>query len=187
MHMTNNDTDRFIVLTGGPGAGKSTIIDALAAAGYGRSHEAGRAVIQDQVARGGRALPWIDPAAFAESMLDCELRSYREAQSQSGPVFFDRGLPDVAGYLRLTTLPVPARVESAARTHRYNGRVFILPPWREIFRQDSERKQDFGEAVRTYEMMARTYKDYGYEPIDVPPAPVEERARFILNACGERA
>jgi predicted ATPase len=101
-------------------------------------------------------------------------------------VFFDRGLPDVAGYLRLSALPVPPHVESAARTHRYNGRVFILPPWREIFRQDRERKQDFGEAVRTYETMVRTYKDYGYERIDVPPAPVDERVRFILNACGGR-
>ncbi len=179
--ITQDDPNRFIVLTGGPGAGKSAVIDALAQAGYARSREAGRAVIRDQVAQGGRALPWIDPAAFAELMLDFELRSYREAQSQSWLVFFDRGVPDIAGYLRLSGLTVPPHIEQAVQTHRYNRRVFILPPWREIFRQDSERKQDFGEAVRTHETMVRTYGDYGYELVEVPCASVEERMRFILQ------
>lgn len=180
-HTSQDDSDRFFVLTGGPGAGKSAVIDALARAGHAHSREAGRAVIQDQVTRGGRALPWIDPAAFAELMLEFELRSYREAQGQSGLVFFDRGVPDIVGYLRLSGLPVPAHVDNAARTYRYNRRVFILAPWREIFRQDSERKQDFAEAVRTYEMMVQTYAGYGYELIEVPLASVEERVRFILS------
>ena len=184
--IAQDDTDRFIVLTGGPGAGKSAIIDALARAGYALAREAGRAVIQSEVARGGRALPWIDPAAFAALMLEFELRSYGEAQSQSGLVFFDRGVPDIAGYLRLSGLPVPPHVETAARTHRYNARVFILPPWREIFRQDSERKQDFAEAVRTYEMMVRAYGDYGYELVEVPRAPVDERVRFVTAATHSR-
>lgn len=181
-HTSQDDSDRFIVLTGGPGAGKSAVIDALARAGHAHSREAGRAVIQDQVARGGRALPWIDPAAFAELMLEFELRSHREAQGERGLVFFDRGMPDIVGYLRLSGLPVPAHIERAAHTHRYNRRVFILPPWREIFRQDSERKQDFAEAVRTYETMIKTYGDYGHELAEVPRASVEERVRFILRA-----
>jgi predicted ATPase len=178
---SQDDTDRFIVLTGGPGAGKSAVIDALARADHAHSREAGRAVIQDQVARGGRALPWIDPTAFAELMLEFELRSYGEAQSQRGLVFFDRGMPDIVGYLRLSGLPVPPHVDNAARTYRYNRRVFILPPWREIFRQDSERKQDFGEAVRTYEMMVRAYGNYGYELVEVPHASIEERLGLILQ------
>ena len=64
-----DESDRFIIVTGGPGSGKSTLIDALAAAGFVRTIEAGRGVIQDQVAIGGNALPWQDPPAFAELML----------------------------------------------------------------------------------------------------------------------
>lgn len=37
------DTDHFIVITGGPGLGKSTLIDALAAQGLRHMPEAGRA------------------------------------------------------------------------------------------------------------------------------------------------
>jgi predicted ATPase len=143
-----SDTQRLFVVTGGPGSGKTTLIDALAQVGCARSIEAGRGVIQDQVAVGGPALPWRDPQAFAELMLCWEMRSYHLAQEQAGPVFFDRGVPDVIGYLRMLGLPVPHHMEEAAATFRYHGRVFIAPPWPDIFRQDSERKQSLEEAVR---------------------------------------
>jgi predicted ATPase len=120
---------RFFVITGGPGSGKSTLIDALQARGFARTMEAGRGVIQDQVAIGGPELPWSDPLAFSELMLSWELRSYRMAQDFAGLVFFDRGIPDVAGYLLLLNRRVPDHVDRAARTFRYNRRVFIAPPW----------------------------------------------------------
>ena len=89
--------ERFFVLTGGPGSGKSTLIDALQQTGFSRTMEAGRGIIQDQVAIGGRALPWSDPALFAELMLAWEMQSYHWATQQGGLVFFDRGVPDVLG------------------------------------------------------------------------------------------
>jgi predicted ATPase len=174
-------SNRFFVITGGPGSGKSTLIDALEHAGFGRSMEAGRGIIQDQVAIGGRALPRTDPALFAEMMLAWEMRSYHIAEEKTGRIFFDRGVPDVAGYLRLMKLPVPESVERAAALFRYHRRVFIAPPWKEIFQQDRERKQDFDEAIRTYESMAVTYTGYGYQLVEIPRAPVEERARFVVH------
>jgi predicted ATPase len=146
--------------------------------------EAGRGIIQDQVAIGGRALSWKDPALFAEMMLAWEMRSYHIAEQQQGRVFFDRGVPDVAGYLRLIRLPVPAYVEKAVETFRYNSQVFIASPWEEIFQQDRERKQNFAEAVRTYEVLAATYADYGYELVEVPRGAVEERVRFVVQSMG---
>ena len=143
--------------------------------------EAGRAIIQDQAAIGGSALPWIDPGAFADGMLCWELRSYREASAVGGVIFFDRGIPDVAGYLRLIELPVPEYVVRAIELFRYSRRVFIAPPWQEIFTQDAERKQTFEEAVRTYESLAATYREHGYDLIELPRAPVPERVRFVLE------
>ncbi len=177
-----SDFERFVVVTGGPGSGKSTLIDALERVGFGRTIEAGRGIIQDQVAIGGRALPWVDPALFAEMMLALEMRSYRAAEQQAGIIFFDRGVPDVAGYLRLMKLPVPESVEKAVATFRYNSRVLIAPPWEEIFQQDRERKQDFAEAVRTSEVLAETYTKYGYELVELPRLSVEERLRFVRES-----
>lgn len=179
------EANRFFVLTGGPGSGKSSLIDALARLGYARTVEAGRAIIQDQVDIEGNALPWADKGRFAALMLSWEMRSYRTAQEHSGPVFFDRGVPDVMAYLRLVDLPVTAHITNAAAEFRYNRSVFIAPPWPEIFHPDRERKQDFHEAVRTYESLAFTYKELGYELVELPCVSIEERVQFVLRKIKE--
>ena len=176
--MDTTDSDRLFIITGGPGSGKSTVIDALAKRGISTMPEGGRAIIQDQVAIGGNALPWSDRRAFAELMLSWEMRSYRMAIALKGRVIFDRGVPDVLGYLRLSGLSIPAYVERAAQVFRYNRRVFIAPPWRDIFQIDAERKQSFKEAQATYEAMIESYSDLGYELIQLPLISVEERVNF---------
>ena len=173
--------ERFFVLTGGPGAGKTTLLEALVAAGWTGMPEAGRAVIRDQQAIDGPALPWKDPAAFAERMLAWEMRSHALARKMPGLTFFDRGVPDVIGYLRLSGLAVPGHVERAAALFRYNPRVLVFPPWAAIFRQDTERRQDFAGAERTFEAVRSAYREAGYQCVEVPPAPVAERLRFVLN------
>jgi predicted ATPase len=172
-------SDNFFVLTGGPGSGKTTLLAALAAAGYACPAEAGRGVIQDQVAIGGMALPWRSPLLFAELMLGWDMRSYRMALRNVGPVVFDRGLPDIIGYLRTVGLPVPAYIEGAARHFRYNRMAFIAPPWPDIFRQDAERMQTLDEAGRTYDSMVKTYQEQGYHLVELPRASVAERLQFV--------
>ena len=173
--------DHLFVITGGPGSGKSSLIAALTEAGFRTVPEAGRAIIQDQVASGGDALPWGDRAAFAERMLAWELRSHRAACALPGPVLFDRGVPDVLGYLMLCGLPAPDPVRRAAETHRYNRRVFLAPHWPAIFTQDAERKQNTAEAEATCAMMARTYTELGYEVMPLPLASIEERVAFVME------
>ena len=174
----------FFVLTGGPGAGKTTLIEALRGAGFAGTEEAGRGVIRAQAAIGGPALPASNPALFAEAMLVWELRNHAEAERANAPTFFDRGLPDIAGYLTLTGLPVPAHVGRAIRSFRYSPVVFCLPPWPQIFVGDRERTQDLPEAVRTYEAVTEAYAGAGYRLVEVPPATVDERLRFVLSASG---
>ena len=178
------DSDRFFVFTGGPGAGKTTLVEALRAKGFAATEEAGRGVIREEMETGGDALPWIDRQRFAERMFGWELSSYRQAEREAGAVFFDRGLPDTLGYLALEGLPIPAWMEEEAWRLRYHARVFIAPPWKEIFGQDEERRQSWQVAVRTYEVMVRTYTDFGYDLVELPRAPVAQRIAFVLREAG---
>ncbi|WP_434290434.1 AAA family ATPase [Celeribacter sp. SCSIO 80788] len=88
-------SDHFFVVTGGPGAGKTSLITELARRGFHTVPESGRAIIREEIARGGDALPWADRMAYAERMLERDLSAYSAAHTLSGPVIFDRGTPDI--------------------------------------------------------------------------------------------
>src|SRR3546814_14105402 len=120
------DRPDFHVITGGPGSGKSTLIEALAVEGFDHMPEAGRAIIRDQVAIGGAALPWADRAAFADLMLGWELRSWHEAHDRAGPVICERNAPDVGGYAGPMRLPVQVHVSPAAALVTHTPPLFPL-------------------------------------------------------------
>jgi len=180
-------TDHLHVVTGGPGSGKSTLIDALAAAGVATSAEVGRRVIREQLAIGGTALPWGDERAFADLMLVGEVAAHAAARVRGTPVVLDRGVPDVIGFLRVSDLPVPPAVDAAARACRYNPRVFLAPFWAEIYAHDPERRQSAALAARTEAVMRATYADYGYTLVELPRAPVAARVAFVRAQLGEPA
>lgn len=98
-----------------------------------------------------------------------------------GPIIFDRGIPDVVGYLRLCGLPVPDSAIKAAEQRRYANRVFIAPPWPAIFEQDTERKQTLAEAEATYHAMVDAYTSFVYELVALPLTSVMERGSFVRN------
>lgn len=178
---------RLFVLTGGPGSGKTTLLAALAEAGLATMPEAGRAIIRDQIRIGGSGWHGQDRRLFAELMLGWEMRSWHAAQEAEGPVFFDRGIPDVIGYLSLYEGHVPAHVSRAARLYRYHPTVLLAPPWAEIFEQDEDRGQDFDEAVATAQAMEQAYAEAGYDLLPLPLAPVAERVDFVLDLLDRSA
>ena len=116
-------------------------------------------------------------------MLTRDLESYTGSHRHSGPVFFDRGIPDIVGYLRLEGLATPAHIRQAAAIHRYQPQVFLCPPWPAIYSTDSERKQTLETAVRTYDAMVAVYTALGHALIEVPRAPVAERLRFVQGTA----
>ncbi|TCO53479.1 putative ATPase [Actinocrispum wychmicini] len=168
-----------MIITGVAGGGKTTLINALRSLGYACVPEAAREIIRDQMTIGGRALHQVDPELFAEIMLSWEVRSYREATQLSGVVLFDRGIPDLIGYHRLIGLSVPPYVIAATNMYRYHTRVFVAPPWPEIYVNDEERTHGFDEVLRTHEAIASAYIEHGYEPIILPKVSVAERVAFV--------
>ncbi len=74
-------------------------------------------------------------------------------------------------------------MEQAAHNLKYNQKVFVTPPWEEIYCNDSERKQTFDEAALTYNHIveAYAYSKYGYELIEIPKTDVKNRVEFILQ------
>jgi predicted ATPase len=167
------------ILTGGPGAGKSTLLQALSDAGIATQQESGRAIIREQQQQGGNALPWADRLAFAMLMLERDIDGWERHAGATAPVLFDRGIPDSLGYLQLCGLAAPAEMRQAVSDCRYAPRVFFAPPWRDIYRQDDERRQSWDEAVATARVMLRLYRASGYQVVVVPPLATAARVRWL--------
>ena len=170
----------LFVLSGGPGAGKTTLLHELEARGFPHAPEVARQIIQEQVLAGGTALPWIDREAYTHLMLERSIESYIEHLPLSGPAFSDRGIPDTLAYARLVGLGELHRMESACRRYRYAPLVILAPPWNEIYVTDGERKQDFAEAVRTYDLLAEVYRECGYKVLELPKGSPGARVEFVL-------
>ena len=174
----------FFVFTGGPGAGKTTLIRHLEARGELVVEESARAVIREQVACGGRGAPWIDPKAFCELTAARDIAAFDRMAGESRRVFFDRGITDSYGAQGVA--PWPEFLE-AIRSRRYNARVFVFPPWREIYETDAERRQDWAEAEATFDKIMRAFPEMGYAPVVVPIGEVAARADFVLRLAEQSA
>ncbi len=167
---------RKAAITGAPGAGKSTLLAELARRGIATEAEGARAIL---AAPGGMELRAERPLDFALAMFEAELRTWNAAEARGGVTVFDRGFPDIVGFLRLEGFAVPAEIDRACRSLRYDGPIFRAPAWRAIYRRDSERIQSWEEAVASDDAVTRAWRDYGYDPVDLPLAGIAERAAFV--------
>jgi predicted ATPase len=129
-------------------------------------------------------LPWRDRTLYTELMLARSIQSFLEHSPASRVTFADRGIPDTLCYARMIGLANDEAIRSACEIYRYAPRVFIAPPWREIYETDNERKQDFDEAARTYDVMFQVYEECGYELVELPQVSPGERAEFVLARVG---
>jgi predicted ATPase len=174
--------DRFVVISGCSGGGKSSVLAELAARGFRTFAEPGRQIVKEQRAIGGDVLPYRNDRAFGELCISRTMNRMIEAADARDHVFFDRSLIDPIAYFDCAGMDVPTPWTRAAELFRFNAKVFLVPPWPEIFVNDSERRHSFEDALAQYHTLPRTYERFGYTPIIVPKAPVAERADFILRA-----
>lgn len=171
-----------ILLTGGPGFGKSSIIQELERMGFSVFHEIARQIIRDEVEIGGTALPWLDITSFSEQVLQGRINQY--ALGENNIQFYDRGLPDIAGFLRKEKKETPEEIWQLCRDFKYDPIVYITPPWEAIFHRDAERKEDFAMALKVHRALESVYQELGYELVPIPMGSISWRAQYLLNNAG---
>jgi predicted ATPase len=176
--------DRFVIISGCSGGGKSALLEALRLRGYAVVEEPGRRIVTRELEGGGLALPWVDGIAFAREAIELSLADRAVAERCSGWVFFDRGLIDAAAALQhvLPHLTGEFPLDQLRRTHRYNKHVFLTPPWPEIYETDQERRHSSAEAIAEYDRLREVYPSLGYEVTVLPKIDIQSRADFILAA-----
>lgn len=151
----------------------------LARRGYATVEEPGRRTVKHELQHQGSALPWLDANAFLRHTLALAWKDLELAETLSGWVFFDRGLIDAAsGLASLTNEAVPTRL---ALEDRYHRRVFLAPPWPEIYVNDPERQHGLDDAIAEYDRLVAVYPALGYDVLVLPKVDVRARADYVLN------
>ncbi|MEZ4854312.1 AAA family ATPase [Flavobacterium sp.] len=171
----------LIVIAGGPSTGKSTLLKALEASNFICYPEISREVIKEAQEQGIDQLFLEDPLLFSEKLLNGRIKQYNEAmQENETVVFLDRGIPDVLAYLNYKGDKYPQKFVQACECYQYS-KIFVLPPWQEIYTTDTERYETFEQATIIQQHLINTYESFGYNLIHLPKDTVENRLAIILE------
>ena len=122
-----------------------------------------------------------NPLLFSELLLEGRKKQFQNAcEETENIVFLDRGIPDVLAYMHYIGDSYPAHFETCCRENKYT-RIFILPPWEEIYVSDDERYENYEQAKLIYAHLTETYQKYDYDLIEVPKGSLNDRITFILE------
>jgi predicted ATPase len=173
------------VLTGAPGAGKTAILRLLERAGHRVIEEAATDVIALEQAL-GQTEPWIG-AGFADAIV--ALQRQREEQAGDGDgaaVFLDRSPVCTLTLCRYLGVPVTAlvaaEVDRVVRDRAYAAVFFVRNQG--FIEPTAARRISFADSLVFEDIHERTYRELGFELIEVPPGPLRWRAGLVCAAAG---
>lgn len=171
-----------IVITGGPGTGKSTIIDRLVGMKFTCMPEISRTITKEAQKSGIDQLFLSDPLLFSRLLLEGRIEQYLAAdRHEAKSVFFDRGIPDIHGYMDYLGTDYPKDYHEKSITYRYSH-IFMMPPWKKIYKKDNERYESFEQSLAIFNHLIEAYEEMGYSIISVPVGNIDQRVKFILNS-----
>jgi predicted ATPase len=177
---------RFVAITGGPGSGKTSLVNHLDSLGYPTVPEAGIQIIDELNRELGvqGQVEWRKGhrAEFQRRVVE-RMASLEAActAAEGSLVLCDRGLPDVLAYSELFGIELEPDLRSLVDRQRYL-QVFILDTLTDFpARSTTGRTSDRERSVRLNALLFKAYRSCGYSPIRVPELSIEERAQLVLS------
>ncbi|SIM73174.1 AAA family ATPase [Micromonospora cremea] len=171
---------RRYVLTGAPGAGKTTLIQALRRRGHLVVPEAATDVIAARQAQ-GCAEPWREPE-FVDAVARLQRRRRIAADAEGDLQIHDRSPLCTLALARHLGRPVgpdlAAELDRIVRQEVYQRLVFLIGPLGFVTRT-AARRIDYAESLTFARVHEQVYAAYGHRLLDVPAGPVHERVALI--------
>lgn len=172
------EINKTYIITGPPGAGKTTLIQALSQKGFSAIPEVSRDIIIEQQKTGGNAFPWGDVVRYA-SLVFKETKVRLKENTNS--LFVDRSLIDTMAYLEFSKQKIAKELLEFPFHQYYHKTVFFAPSWAAIYEIDPQRPQQFKELVGLQEVLWNTYEKLGFTCVVLPKTDVETRMNFVFH------
>ncbi len=170
---------RKYVVTGGPGCGKTTVVEELKSMGCPIIPEVGRYLIESEIQSGGKCLPWVDREAFQNRILEIRLKIENTQEVDSNFIVLDRGIPDGIAYYIFDNLQPPKDLVVQSQHCEYR-KVFWLAPLRS-YKRDSIRKYSKQDVEMLGKILLEVYTEFGFDIVKLPLTSVTERVATILK------
>lgn len=169
------------IITGAPGTGKTTLIEALRAKGYPCIEEVSRKVILKEQEKEGDGTPWQNLSRFVGLVYDASINALKKSPEA---IFTDRGLPDMIAYLKQGQLETSENLANFPFHAYYHPTIFYTPIWEEIYVTDPQRPTSIEVAKELETELLRTYASLGFNLTSIPFGKPSERADFIVTQVG---
>lgn len=170
------------VLAGGPCSGKTTLLEALAAAGHSTCLETASALLTgapDHALESMRS----DPVAWQRRILEADLEVF-SAMTSTQTVFCDTSFIENLIFGERAGLEFGPNTDAWLRRQRYQF-VFFCEPLLD-YERTAVRQESRAVALEISRQIAVRYEEFGYELIRLPAAPVEDRIALIEKTLKER-
>lgn len=173
-----------IVITGGPGSGKTEIINSLSKKNFYCFKEVSREIIRPEQLKGTENYFLDKPIEFSKKLIKKREEQYIKSSNLSllkrkPVIFFDRGLHDIFAYLNYIKKSYK-NIKFKLEDYSYDM-AFILPPWKEIYKTDSERKETYEQSIQIHKHIRSVYIKYKIQLFEIKPDTIENRVLEILK------
>ena len=168
-----------ILITGGPGSGKTSIIDELEKKNFNCEHEIVRSLTIEGKKKGNDQAFLSDPLKFTKKLLDLRINQFNIIQ-ENEIKFYDRGVHDTLAYLKFIKVNIGDDLINKCMKIKYNM-VFVLPPWKKIYQQDDCRYESFEESIKIFNEIIKIYEYFEMNTIILKQGTIDYRVDKILS------
>lgn len=172
-----------IVISGGSGIGKTSVIEELASRGYLIIPETARLLLAKPQYKKFNSLYLEEKAEFQKELIKKQEKREDIFDEVDEMIFLDRSIMDVIAFSTFLNVLENITVPRILRD-RYDF-VFILDPlpnYKPTGRWETEEQRN-----NIHRLCINIYKEFGYDVVFVPVLPVKERVDFILKYIKTKA